>query len=203
MSGALELPRLYDPPLLLRAFAPTDAGLVVEASSDPLIPLITTVPSTADPASVRAYLDRQHQRAVTGQGYSFAIADARTDQGLGQIGLWPLPNGRASIGYWVAASARRRGVARDALQTVSAWGLSLPHVHRLELYVEPCNEGSWRAAEAAGYIREGLLRGWQDVGDQRRDMFMYSRLRNDPGLLPAPTGGGSRAEPVSRSAASR
>ncbi len=186
MSGALELPRLHDPPLVLRAFTPADASLVVEASSDPLIPLITTVPPTPDGGSVRAFLDRQHQRAVTGQGYSFAIADARTDQGLGQMGLWPLPSGRASIGYWVAASARRRGVARMTLQTVSAWGLSLPHVHRLELYVEPWNEGSWRAAEAAGYIREGLLRGWQDVGGQRRDMYMYSLLRTDPGAPPAP-----------------
>lgn len=81
VSDALELPRLYDPPLVLRAFTPADAGLVVEASSDPLIPLITTVPPAADAGAVRAFLDRQHQRAVTGQGYSFAIADARTDRG--------------------------------------------------------------------------------------------------------------------------
>lgn len=122
MSAALELARLYDLPLVLRAFTPADASLVVEASTDRLIPLITTVPLAADAGAVRAFLDRQHQRAVTGQGYSFAIADARTDQGSGQIGLWPLPNGRASIGYWVAPSARRRGVARRAFGAVSIWG---------------------------------------------------------------------------------
>ena len=63
---------------------------------------------------------------------------------------------------------------------VSAWGLSLPEIHRLELYVEPSNEGSWRAAERAGYVREGLLRSWQPVGGHRRDMYMYSRLFTDP-----------------------
>jgi RimJ/RimL family protein N-acetyltransferase len=47
---------------------------------------------------------------------------------------------------------------------------------RLELYVEPWNEGSWRAAEAIGYKREGLLRAWQMVGDARKDMYMYSVL---------------------------
>lgn len=47
---------------------------------------------------------------------------------------------------------------------LSDWGLALPGVHRLELYVEPWNEGSWRTAERAGYTREGLLRSWQQVG---------------------------------------
>jgi [ribosomal protein S5]-alanine N-acetyltransferase len=180
MPAALELPRLCRPPLVLRAFTSADAALVAEASHDPLIPIITTLPTTADAVSVRAFLNRQHERAATGQGYSFAIADAITDQGLGQIGLWPLGDGRASIGYWVAASARRRGVAQHALRLVSAWGLTLPDVHRLELYVEPWNEGSWRAAERASYTREGLLRRWQEVGGQRRDMYMYSRLPSDP-----------------------
>lgn len=42
--------------------------------------------------------------------------------------------------------------------------------------MEPWNEGSWRAAEQAGYEREGLLRAFKRVGGQPRDMYMYSRL---------------------------
>ena len=59
---------------------------------------------------------------------------------------------------------------------MSDWALSLDEVQRLELYVEPWNEGSWRAAERCGFQREGLLRSWQLVGDERNDMYMYSRL---------------------------
>ncbi len=125
---------------------------------------------------MQAYILRQHARASTGQGYSFAIADACNDQALGQIGLWPLGNGRASIGFWVAVSARRRGVAIHALSMLSAWGLDLPGLARLELSVEPWNEGSWRAAERVGYEREGLLRSWEEVDGLRRDMYMYSML---------------------------
>jgi ribosomal-protein-alanine N-acetyltransferase len=66
-----------------------------------------------------------------------------------------------------------------ALAAISRWGLSLEGIHRIELYVEPWNEGSWRAAEHVGYLREGLLRSWQQVGQQRRDMYMYSLLRQD------------------------
>jgi [ribosomal protein S5]-alanine N-acetyltransferase len=57
--------------------------------------------------------------------------------------------------------------------------LSLAGLHRIELYVEPWNEGSWRAAERAGYVREGLLRSWQQVGSERRDLYMYSLLPED------------------------
>ena len=181
MSTKLKLPRLQGAPLLLRAFTSADAALVAEAGADPLIPLITTVPTApAEPAAVQAFIGRQDERARSGQGYSFVIADADTDVGLGQIGLWPHGQGRASVGYWVAPSARRQGVAHHALQVVSAWGLALPGLHRLELYVEPWNEGSWRAAERAGYIREGLLRSWEPVDGQRRDMYMYSRLPTAP-----------------------
>lgn len=174
------MPRLQNPPLVLRSFTAGDASLVVEASQDPLIPLMTTVPlAPADPDAVHAFITRQHERARSGQGYSFCIADADSDLGLGQIGLWPRDHGRASIGYWVAASARRCGIAQHALRLLTSWGLTLPDAHRLELYVEPWNEGSWRAAERAGYLREGLLRSWEPVGPERRDMYMYSRLPAD------------------------
>ncbi len=174
-----DLPRLQDAPLALRAFAAKDLQLIQDASADPLIPVITSVPSTPDASAAQAFITRQAARLRNGEGYSFAIADSTTDEAFGQIGLWllNLAQGRASVGYWVAARHRGRGAASGALGMISTWGLGLPGVHRLELYVEPWNEASWRTAEHAGYEREGLLRSWQVVGDERRDMYMYSLLR--------------------------
>jgi RimJ/RimL family protein N-acetyltransferase len=57
-------------------------------------------------------------------------------------------------------------------------GLSL--VVLVELHVEPWNLGSWRAAEGCGYVREGLLRSWEQVGGHRRDMFVYSIVEDRP-----------------------
>lgn len=172
------LPTLKLSPVVLRQFRETDAPVVREASSDPLIPLITTVPTTPTDSELLAYLDRQHSRLPEETGYSFAIADGETDAAVGQIGLWlrDLTFGRVSVGYWVTPSARRRGFATAAIACATDWALSLPGVTRVELYVEPWNEGSWRAAEAAGFLREGLMRSWQFVGATRRDMYMYSRV---------------------------
>lgn len=181
VSVPLRLPRLEDPPLVLRAFVGEDVPLIQDVSADLFIPLITSVPAQPDVEAARAFLDRQHTRLREGEGYSFAIADCASGEALGQIGLW-LPNlaqGRVSIGYWVAARHRGRGVAKHALGLISTWGLGLPGVHRLELYVEPWNEASWRTAERVGYQREGLLRSWQAVGEERHDMYMYSLLTRD------------------------
>lgn len=148
-------------------------------SADPLLPLITTVPASGTVEDALAYIARQHDRLRTGAGYSFAIGENHSAQPVGQIGLWldGIKEGRASTGYWISPRFRRRGLVAAALQLLSDWALSLEGVERLELYVEPWNEGSWRAAEACGFEREGLLRSWQQVGTERRDMFVYSRLR--------------------------
>lgn len=176
----LRVPVLSAGEYVLRPWALTDLAAVEEASRDDLIPLITTVPAKFSRDAGIAFIKRQWYRAATGMGYSFAIALA-DGPAVGQIGLWPdhQADGRASLGYWVVESARGRGAATAALEAVARWGLALPGVDRLELYVEPWNSASIRAAERAGFQREGLLRSWQRVGPDRKDMYMYSRLPAD------------------------
>lgn len=175
------LPHLEEAPLVLRAFGEADVPVIQEVATDPLIPLITTVPADPDPEAARSFVARQHERLRRGEGYSFAIADLGTNEALGQIGLWlrDLPQGRASIGYWLASRHRGRGIARQALGMLSTWGLSLPGVHRLELSIDPNNEASQRTAEHTGYQREGLLRSWQETDGTRHDMYLYSLLTRE------------------------
>jgi ribosomal-protein-alanine N-acetyltransferase len=175
-----DLPSLDEPPARLRAFRADDAPLIAEAAADPLIPLITSVPVSGSRTDIAAYLDRQHRRPAEGTGYSFAIADAATDRAVGNIGLWTshISTGRASTGYWIAPRYRRRGYARAALTALTTWAGLLDPVKRIELFVEPSNEGSWRVAEACRYQREGLLRSWQQIGATRRDMYVYSHIPN-------------------------
>ena len=172
----------------LRPFGPADVVLVQSAAQDPLIPLITSVPSTPGRAEALAYIERQHRRAQTGEGWSFAIADAETGIGVGQIGLWPGQSLRRTgnpdtIGYWIGPDHRKRGYAAAALALLTEWAVTVQQMRRIELYIEPWNEGSWRAAENAGYTRETLLPAWQKVGTQWRDMYRYVRTA-DPTLQP-------------------
>ncbi|MGY5069939.1 GNAT family N-acetyltransferase [Streptomyces griseus] len=169
------------PDFVLRPWEMSDLTLVREASLDPYIPLITTVPARYSNAAAEAFVRRQWARAATGAGYPFAIVRSRDRRPVGAIGLWlrDLPEGRASLGYWLTASARGQGVARAALRTVTGWALRDLGVPRLQLFVEPWNTASAQVAEDVGFRREGLLRGWQQVGDERRDMTVYALLNTD------------------------
>jgi ribosomal-protein-alanine N-acetyltransferase len=175
----LSVPTLFAPPYRLRPFEITDLDLVREASDDPYIPLITSVPGVFSETEGVAFIERQWSRARLGQGYPFVIADATTDRGIGVIGLRHVDEGRASIGYWVVKPARGRGASGYALRAVAAWGLGDLRIPRLELTVEPWNTASIVTAERCGFRREGILRAWLRVGTERPDVFMYSRLPGD------------------------
>ncbi|MEU3861252.1 GNAT family N-acetyltransferase [Streptomyces sp. NPDC028722] len=181
MKQPLDVPELTaGGGFTLRPWRLSDLPLVHEASEDDYIPLITTVPSPySEPAGV-AFIERQWSRATTGAGYTFVIV-ASDDRPVGQVGLWlkNLDEGRASLGYWVVRSARGQRAAAAALDAVAGWALRDLRIPRLELWVEPWNTASVRTAERVGFQREGLLRGWQLVGDERRDMFMYARMNDE------------------------
>lgn len=164
--------------LLLRPWQLEDLDLVREAADDAYIPLITTVPATYSHEGGVAFIHRQWDRTTSGSGYPFVIVHADDDRPLGTIGLWvsEVPQGRATLGYWVVKSARGQGLALEALRAVSAWASVDLRIPRLQLFIEPCNTASCRTAEEAGYVREGLLRSWQQVGEERRDMYVYSLL---------------------------
>lgn len=186
------VPELAAGPFRLRPFALADLDLIREASADPHIPLITTVPAEFTDEAGRAFVERQWDRARQGTGYSFAIAETASGRAVGQAGLWlrDLGQGRASVGYWVAGSARGRGAAGHAVAAIARWAFTGLLIPRLELYVEPWNQASIRTAEQAGFRREGLLRSWQEVGGERRDMYMYSLL---PADVPDSASGSDRA----------
>jgi [ribosomal protein S5]-alanine N-acetyltransferase len=96
------------------------------------------------------------------------------------MGLWlrKIDLGRASVGY--GSPPRREDDAQPGtLRAVRDRAFATLHIPRLELYVEPWNAASIRTAETAGFRREGLLRSWEMVADERRDMLMFSLIERD------------------------
>jgi len=184
MSSNLPLPPWpLTPPahggVVLRRARQDDVAMARELATDAYIPTIGTLPPNADDEQALAWILRQHGRYDEGAGFSFAVADARTDAAVGQCGLWlrELGEGRATAGYSIAPSARGRGFAADALAALTAFAWTVPGLFRVALYIEPWNEGSVRTAERAGYAREGLLRSHQEIGGVRRDMLLYAAIR--------------------------
>jgi RimJ/RimL family protein N-acetyltransferase len=180
----LVVPELHSGPVVLRPFELSDLQLIRQASTDPYIPAITSIPSVYSDDEGRTFIDRQHRRAIDGHGYPFVIADAVTpSRGVGGLGLWlqEIDNGRASIGYWLVPSARGKKWAGWALQAVVTFAFDVLAIPRLHLFVEPWNVASQRTAEFAGFTKEALLHGWERIDHVQHDVFSYVRLRQSRG----------------------
>ena len=90
-------------------------------------------------------------------------------------------NGRAELSVWVVPRARGNGLARAALRLSAGWLFNRCRIVRLELLAEPDNQPLLRAAAAAGFVHEGVLRGHARRGDSRQDMAILSLLASDLG----------------------
>jgi [ribosomal protein S5]-alanine N-acetyltransferase len=165
--------------IVLREFTDQDAHLAIELGNDPYIPLIGSLPAHPTDQQALDWIRRQRGRLAEGTGLSFAIAEARSGNAVGTIGLWlrNLAAGRATVGYSVPAAHRGRGIASSALTALTTFAWTIPALHRIELYIEPWNGSSIRVAEASGYQREGFLRSHQEIGGIRRDMLLYAATR--------------------------
>jgi RimJ/RimL family protein N-acetyltransferase len=153
--------------------------MVLDLATDPYVPTVGSLPADASPEEGLDWITRQQGRLAEEVGFSFCIADLVTDEAVGAIGLWTagLAEGRATAGYAVAPPSRGQGFARDALLALTAFGWSLPALHRVELYIEPANLASARTANEAGYQHEGLLRSHQWIADRRCDMHLFAAIR--------------------------
>jgi ribosomal-protein-alanine N-acetyltransferase len=178
----LRVPELASPPVVLRPYTLSDLALVRQASADPFIPSISSVPRRYTDDAGRAFIARQHARDVEGDGYSFVITrEPELQAGIGSIGLWlqEIESGRASIGYWLVADARGQRMATHALRAVVAFAFGTLSIPRLHLFVEPWNVASAKTAEAAGFAREATLRGWERIDGQQHDADCYALLYAD------------------------
>jgi RimJ/RimL family protein N-acetyltransferase len=110
---------------------------------------------------------------------NWAIIDAGT--AVGNVGLSAIErrHDTAWVYYWLADSARGRGLATRALIAVSAHAFA-DRLFRLELGHRVNNPASCRVATRAGFILEGVERQKLRYGDERFDVELHARLATDP-----------------------
>lgn len=86
----------------------------------------------------------------------------------------------SSIGYWLRPSARRRGLARRAVDRLCRFGFQVMRLERIEARCDVANHRGLRVALAAGFQIEGTLRGALGKAPSRRDAVVLGRLYSDP-----------------------
>ena len=171
---------LADGVITLRMWGPGDAPAVFAACQDPLIHRFLPVPLPYTAEVAERFIRARRADWESDDERSFAITDAASGEILGSIARHLRAEHRAEIGYWLAPAARGRGIATRALRLVRDWSFDVCGLIRLELFTHPENDASGRVAERAGFVREGVRRGWDlDRDGNPEDDIFYAILRGD------------------------
>ncbi len=109
--------------------------------------------------------------------------DAISDECRGQVDVHDLDwdHRRAELEIWIAPRDRGRGLAAAALGLAGRWLLTQCGLERVQILVDPANETMRRAAHAAGFAQEGVLRGYLQDRDGRVDVTVMSLVGADLG----------------------
>ncbi|WP_326689857.1 GNAT family N-acetyltransferase [Streptomyces sp. NBC_01795] len=146
--------------LRLRPWQAGDAEALMLAHRDPELRRWLTDPLDSA-AEARAWIGRQAEGWAAGTRLGFVVLEGErlTGQVVVRRGAESTV-AQPEVGYWVAASARGRGVATRALEAVTTWALdpagplaedSLALVHSVE------NDASCRVAERCRYPLSTVL----------------------------------------------
>lgn len=162
---------------MLRPPGAGDVPDITAACQDPGIARWTRVPSPYGEAHARAWVEAQPEESAVG----LLVVDAKTDRLLGAVGLMALDRdlGRAEVGFWTAAWARRRGVAVRAVRLLASWAFEALGLARIQAFAREDNRPSQRTLERAGFSREGMLRSNEEIKGERWDMVVFSLLPED------------------------
>ncbi len=164
---------------ILRPWRRTDATAVLAACQDPEIARWVAIPQPYLPADADAFIEGALAMWRDGSGAAFAIVEAETDRLLGAITRFGPEGHQATLGCWLVAWARGRGVGTRAIRVVTEWTFATTAVFRIDCFIMIGNEPSERMVERAGFQREGVLRAWDMHHDVPVDCVVYSRLRSD------------------------
>jgi RimJ/RimL family protein N-acetyltransferase len=125
----------------------------------------------------REWEDGPLERAE-GRGVILTIVAAGSDVFAGRLSVGEVDwdNRHAGVRLWVAAGRRGQGMGRSALRLAADWLTGPAGLGRVGLRVPADNEPLLRAAAAAGFEREGLLRSYERGPHGRYDVVPMSRV---------------------------
>jgi RimJ/RimL family protein N-acetyltransferase len=118
---------------------------------------------------------------AAGTGVWLTIVAAGADECIGQIDVHAVDwdHSRAELGIWTAPAHRRHGVASGALRLAGSWLLTECGLARVQVVTEPDNVAMVEAARRAGFVEEGILRGYLHERGRRIDVTMLALVNAD------------------------
>ena len=132
--------------------------------------------------AARELLELNLTRWTRGTRATFSVCDLEDAcLGLVWVEVDQADSGRGSVGYWLLPEARGKGFATRSVQLISRWAFGELGMARLSVSIQPSNDRSQRVAERSGFVKEGILRSYEEIGGRRVDCVAFSLVPADLG----------------------
>jgi RimJ/RimL family protein N-acetyltransferase len=160
---------------VLRPFRVDDFEAALAAGNDAASVWGSPMPADGG-ADVVAYFDECRRDGVL---LHLVIADAASDEYLGEVMIVFGEHGVGEVGCLVAPGARRRGCAAEALELLVRWAFDRVGLARVQVFVAVTNAAGLALARRAGFRSEGVLRAYLELDGARVDAVLLARLHGD------------------------
>lgn len=175
---------LTDGRIVARPHDPDDLESLFTAVKESLAQLIPWLPwchpgySLTDAAN---FIEFSREGWADQSEFHFVVADARTGQLLGGVGLSHIDrtNRMANMGYWTRSNATHRNVATAAARLAARFGFTEVGLTRIEVAVMPANAASRRVAEKLGAKLESIARNRLVMHGEAYDAALFSLVPGD------------------------
>jgi RimJ/RimL family protein N-acetyltransferase len=148
-----------DDGLTLRVVRPEDATALHEQAADPVTVATGFTGTAPTPEHTRRRAEGAALDWLVARAAALAMVDRASGRLAGEVQLrQPGPPGVVGIGYTVHPDFRGRGYTARALRLLAGWAFTAGGFTRLELGAKTTNLASQKAAESAGFVREGECR---------------------------------------------
>jgi RimJ/RimL family protein N-acetyltransferase len=193
-EGAPAPYRIETERLVIRCYEPRDSALTkdaVDSSCEHLRPWMPWAENAPKTLEEQTELLRVFRSAFdANEDFPYGIFSADEAEQLGGSGLHPrIGPGGLEIGYFVRASATRRGIITESTAALTRVGFEICEADRIEIRIEPGNEASFGIPRKLGFFEEATLRRrLPGRGDgPLRDVTIFTIFREefDPAISPA------------------
>ncbi len=166
----------------LRLFAERDIPeILIAYEDDPELHLRLSEPRPPSGAELGRRSERTEAERESGSIVRLTIVRNGSDTCIGGITVHDFDwlGARAELGMWLAPQVRGGGLAPRVLVLLAGWLFHRCGLERLQLFTETDNAAMLAAAAAAGFVHEGVLRGYTREHGQRVDCAVLSLLPSD------------------------
>ena len=176
-----RLPQLTTDRLLLRAMCAKDAVDLFALRSNPEVMRYMDTEPFAALKETREWIRIYRSRFRKKQGIVWALALKGTERQVGYAGFWRLmpDHFRAEIAYALQPEFWGKGLMREAVREVIAFGFSEMGLHSIEAAVNPGNEKSRQLLEKLHFRQEAHFRENFYFDGRFLDTIIFSLLKSD------------------------